>query len=87
MPVCVAFIDDKIYIGHEAKKHEHNPKVLFVSDIKRKLEVDDDTTYAQKDITQIASLIIKEAYIIASYKLGFEVTKAIVTVPHFYNDK
>ncbi|PPE05218.1 molecular chaperone DnaK [Williamsoniiplasma lucivorax] len=86
-PSVVAFKNSDIIIGGAAKRQAvTNPNV--VSSVKRKMGAHDKINVNNKDYTpeQISAEILRYMKKYAEDKLGQTITKAVITVPAYFND-
>lgn len=86
-PSVVAFKNSDIIVGGAAKRQAvTNPNV--VSSIKRKIGTHDKVHVNAKDFTpeQISAEILRYLKKYAEDKLGEKITKAVITVPAYFND-
>jgi molecular chaperone DnaK len=86
-PSVVAFKNNDIIVGGAAKRQAvTNPDV--VSSVKRKIGTADKLHVNNKDYTpeQISAEILRYMKKYAEDKLGEKITKAVITVPAYFND-
>lgn len=86
-PSVVAFKGDERIIGDAAKRQAiTNPNVI--SSIKRKMGTSEKVTIDGKDYTpqEISAMILQYLKTYAEEYLGEPVTKAVITVPAYFND-
>jgi len=87
IPSVVAFKGSEVIVGEAAKRQTITNKNT-VSSIKRKMGTKDMTTIGEKQYTpeEISAKILSYIKTCAEEKIGHPVTKAVITVPAYFND-
>ncbi|APE75560.1 molecular chaperone DnaK [Spiroplasma citri] len=86
-PSVVSFKNEEIIVGDAAKRQAvTNPNTI--SSIKRKMGTSEKVTVNNKDYTpeQISAEILRYLKNYAEKKLGQKISKAVITVPAYFND-
>ncbi len=87
IPSVVAFKGSEVIVGEAAKRQTITNKNT-VSSIKRKMGTKEMTKIGDKEYTpeEISAKILSYIKTCAEDKLGHKVTKAVITVPAYFND-
>jgi molecular chaperone DnaK len=87
IPSIVAFKNDEFIIGENAKRQMITNKDTIVS-IKRKMGTDEKVELAGKKYSpeEISAKILAYIKKYAEEKVGHAITKAVITVPAYFND-
>jgi molecular chaperone DnaK len=91
MPSVVWFGEDgSVEVGRKAQRRRTTDAVRVVSSVKRWMgaeKVDDLVLeHVGKSSEEVSAEILKELKRIAEWRIGAEVTKAVITVPAYFND-
>jgi molecular chaperone DnaK len=91
MPSVVWFGEDgSVEVGRKAQRRRTTDAMRVVSSVKRWMgaeKVDDPVLeHVGKSPEEVSSEILKELKRIAEWRIGAEVTKAVITVPAYFND-
>jgi molecular chaperone DnaK len=87
MPSVVWFGEDgSVEVGRKAQRRRTTDAMRVVSSVKRWMGEDTILENVGKSPEEVSAEILKELKRIAEWRIGAEVTKAVITVPAYFND-
>jgi molecular chaperone DnaK len=87
MPSVVWFgADGAVEVGNKARRRRATDPARVVSSVKRWMGEDIVLENVGKSPEEVSAEILKELKRIAEWRIGAEVTKAVITVPAYFND-
>ncbi len=87
MPSVVWFGEDgSVEVGRKAQRRRTTDPMRVVSSVKRWMGEDTILENVGKSPEEVSAEILKELKRIAEWRIGAEVTKAVITVPAYFND-
>ena len=87
MPSVVWFgADGAVEVGRKAQRRRATDPMRVISSVKRWMGQDIVLENVGKSPEEVSAEILKELKRIAEWRIGAEVTKAVITVPAYFND-
>jgi molecular chaperone DnaK len=87
MPSVVWFgVDGAVEVGRKALRRRATDAKRVVSSVKRWMGADTILENIGKTPEEVSAEILKELKRVAEWRIGAEVTKAVITVPAYFND-
>ena len=87
MPSVVWFCTDgSVEVGRKAQRRRLTDARRVISSVKRWMGQDVVLDAVGKSPEEVSAEILKELKRIAEWRIGAEVTKAVITVPAYFND-
>ena len=78
--------DGSVEVGRKAQRRRATDPMRVVSSVKRWMGQDVVLEHIGKSPGEVSAEILKELKRIAEWRIGAEVTKAVITVPAYFND-